>query len=84
MAPVYEAYIKKMDREAAKILKEENVPVPAGLLEELAKNKALSKEFREKLLRYRPTTLGELRLLPGVTPADTAVFHFLLRRKNHA
>lgn len=81
---LYEGYIKKMDREAAKILKEENVPVPAGLLEELAKNKALSKEFREKLLRYRPTTLGELRLLPGVTPADTAVFHFLLRRKNHA
>lgn len=67
----YERYIEKEKEVAGRLLKFENVPLPADY--DFFSLAALSYECREKLNRYRPATLGQASRISGVSPADISV-----------
>ncbi len=77
----YEGYIKKQEREIAKAMRTDSLTVPGDLdFREVA---GLTREAVEKLEKRRPSTLGEARRLPGMTPAavQSLGIHLEIRRK---
>ena len=67
----YQRYIEKEQEVADRMLKFENIALPADCnYYNLA---ALSYECREKLNRYRPATIGQASRISGVSPADISV-----------
>ncbi len=67
----YQRYIEKEQEVASRILKFEDIPLPAGY--DYFQLSALSYECREKLNRYRPVTIGQASRISGVSPADISV-----------
>jgi tRNA uridine 5-carboxymethylaminomethyl modification enzyme len=67
----YQRYIEKEQEVASRILKFEDIPLPAGY--DYFQLAALSYECREKLNRYRPVTIGQASRISGVSPADISV-----------
>ena len=67
----YKRYIEKEQEVASRILKFEDIPLPAGY--DYFQLSALSYECREKLNRYRPVTIGQASRISGVSPADISV-----------
>ncbi len=67
----YQRYIEKEQEVASRILKFEDIPLPAGY--DYFQLPALSYECREKLNRYRPVTIGQASRISGVSPADVSV-----------
>ena len=67
----YQRYIEKEQEVANRILKFEDIPLPNGY--DYFTLTALSYECREKLNRYRPTTIGQASRISGVSPADISV-----------
>ncbi len=77
----YEGYIRKQDRENARAMKIDATAVPNDL--DFRAVAGLTREAVEKLEMRRPTTLGEARRLPGLTPAaiQSLGLHLEIRRK---
>ncbi|MBR1538532.1 MAG: hypothetical protein IJ636_03400, partial [Bacteroidales bacterium] len=67
----YAGYIEREKRLAEKILRLENLEIPADF--DFRKITALSMESRIKLERYRPRTIAQASRIPGVSPADISV-----------
>ena len=67
----YRRYIEKEQEVAGRLLKFEDIVLPAGY--DYFQLPALSYECREKLNRYRPATLGQASRISGVSPADLSV-----------
>lgn len=67
----YQRYIEKEQEVASRLLKFEDVPLPADY--DYFQLQALSYECREKLNRYHPVTLGQASRISGVSPADLSV-----------
>ena len=67
----YQRYIEKEQEVASRLLKFEDIPLPAGY--DYFQLSALSYECREKLNRYRPVTIGQASRISGVSPADLSV-----------
>jgi len=67
----YQRYIEKEQEVANRILKFENIALPADF--DYFSLTALSYECREKLNRYRPSTIGQASRISGVSPADVSV-----------
>ena len=67
----YQRYIEKEQDVASRMLKFEDIPLPAGY--DYFQLPALSYECREKLNRYRPVTIGQASRISGVSPADISV-----------
>ena len=63
----YEGYLKKQEKEIAKILKVDNIKVPEKM--NFKGVPGLTREAIEKLEKFNPKTLGEAKKIPGVTPA---------------
>ncbi len=63
----YEGYIKKQEREIAKAVRTDSMKIPSGF--DFAMVPGLTSEAREKCEKRRPSTLGEARRIPGLTPA---------------
>jgi tRNA uridine 5-carboxymethylaminomethyl modification enzyme len=75
----YAGYIARQEREIASIKALEGCEIPADLdIETIA---SLSREIREKLVRVRPTTLGQAARIPGVTPAAVSILAVFLKRR---
>lgn len=74
----YAGYIERQCEQVARFRRGEGVAVPADFDYDNAM--ALSAEVREKLKKIRPTTLGQLARVPGVTPAAVAIMSVLLKR----
>ena len=67
----YQRYIEKEQEVASRILKFEDIALPADF--NYFTVTALSYECREKLNRYRPVTIGQASRISGVSPADISV-----------
>jgi len=67
----YQRYIEKEQEVANRILKFENVPLPADC--DFFSLESLSYEAREKLNRYRPVSIGQASRISGISPADISV-----------
>ena len=63
----YDGYIKRQDREIAKVRAQESVVLPARL--DYGSIEGLSNELKEKLSLARPATLARASRIPGITPA---------------
>ena len=67
----YQRYIEKEQEVANRILKFEEIPLPAGY--DYFQLDALSYEAREKLSKQCPATIGQASRISGVSPADVSV-----------
>lgn len=67
----YRGYIQREKYLAEKMLRLENVVIPADFNYEAMQS--LTIEARQKLSRIRPATLGQASRIPGVSPADINV-----------
>lgn len=68
---VYGGYLERESRLAAESRRLEGRAIPLGF--DYGTLVSLSHEGREKLLRVRPTTLGQASRIPGVRPTDVAL-----------
>ena len=73
----YAGYIERQQREAARLVEDEDLRIPRDLSYRLP---GLSREMVEKLSFVRPASLGQASRIPGVTPAAVAILRMHLRR----
>lgn len=72
-------YVRRQERAVARALRAEATMVPADYpFEHVA---ALSREAREKFIRFRPRSLGAAGRIAGVAPADVAILAVALRNR---
>ena len=74
----YEGYLKRQEEMIAKLEKYENHLIPLTL--NYFDIKALSSEGREKLLRFKPRSIGQASRISGITPSDISVLLIYLKR----
>lgn len=74
----YQGYIDKQAREIEKFKKLESEKIPDDF--PFASLRGVRIEAREKLMRYRPVSLGQASRLEGVTPGDIAVLSVMLKK----
>ena len=74
----YEGYIKKVEREAEKMLKNESKQIPEDI--DYSKVKNLASEARQKLEKIRPTSIGQATRISGVNPSDISILMIYLRK----
>ena len=74
----YEGYIKKVEREAEKMLKNSEKQIPEDIDYDKVPN--LASEARQKLSEIRPTSLGQASRISGVNPADISILMVYLRK----
>ena len=76
----YAGYIKRQQEEIKRQQKNEKLKISEQLNYEEVKG--LSNEVREKLSRYRPTTLGQAGRIAGVTPAAISLLLVHLKKSS--
>ena len=74
----YEGYISKIEREAQKMLKNEEKQIPEDI--DYSKIKNLASEARQKLESIRPTSIGQAMRISGVNPSDISILMVYLRK----
>ncbi len=74
----YEGYINKAQREAKKLSLMEEQKLGMDFDYDQVDN--LSIEGRQKLMKYRPATIGQASRISGVNPADIAVLAIAIRQ----
>jgi tRNA uridine 5-carboxymethylaminomethyl modification enzyme len=74
----YSGYIAKERRQVERTLRLENKRIPAAF--DFAAIIGLRNEAREKLLRFRPATVGQAARIQGVNPADISLLLIHLER----
>ena len=67
----YQGYIEREQRIADKIMKLEDLRIPADF--DFDKVSGLTIECRQKLKRYRPVTIAQASRISGISPADISV-----------
>lgn len=75
----YEGYIEKAEKEAEKMLALENKKLPSDI--DYKKIPNLASEALEKLMKIRPTSLGQASRISGVNPADISILMIYLRKR---
>ena len=75
----YEGYIKKINKEAEKMLKQEEKQIPKDIDYNEVPN--LASEARQKLQKVNPTTIGQALRISGVNPSDISILMIYLRKK---
>ena len=74
----YEGYIKKEEKEAQSLLRQEKMLLPENV--DYLKVEGLRLEARQKLNNVQPRTIGQAARIPGVNPADISILLLTLRR----
>lgn len=67
----YSGYIEREKQVADKLHRLEDIAIPDGF--DYSSMQSLTIEARQKLMRIRPTTIGQASRIPGVSPADVNV-----------
>ncbi|MFA6408696.1 MAG: tRNA uridine-5-carboxymethylaminomethyl(34) synthesis enzyme MnmG [Gammaproteobacteria bacterium] len=75
----YAGYIKQQSDEIEKQLRNEETSLPENL--DYKAITGLSNESRQKLEAVRPTTIGQARRIPGLTPAAVSLLLIYLKKK---
>jgi tRNA uridine 5-carboxymethylaminomethyl modification enzyme len=75
----YAGYIERQEREIAKHAKQESLRLPEDI--DYAAVDGLSNEARQKLIRARPTTLGQASRLEGMTPSAVSLLLVHLKKR---
>lgn len=75
----YEGYIKKEEEFIQKTKKTENTPLPDIDYNDIS---GLRIEARQKLNKFKPSTLGQAKRIDGVSPSDISVLLVYLKLKN--
>ncbi|MCL1940842.1 MAG: tRNA uridine-5-carboxymethylaminomethyl(34) synthesis enzyme MnmG [Synergistaceae bacterium] len=81
----YSGYIERQERMAAKLGNVDKINIPDEIYSELESIPLLS-ESRQKLIKFRPQTLGQASRISGVTPADVQLLAVAIeaRRKRNS
>ena len=74
----YEGYINKINKEAEKMLKQEEKQIPHNIDYDKVPN--LASEARQKLKKVNPTTIGQALRISGVNPSDISILMIYLRK----
>ncbi|MBR2761385.1 MAG: tRNA uridine-5-carboxymethylaminomethyl(34) synthesis enzyme MnmG [Solobacterium sp.] len=74
----YEGYIEKAKREAAKLRAMDEIVLGTEFNYDEVEH--LSIEGRQKLMKYRPLTMGQASRISGVNPADIAVLAIAMKQ----
>ena len=64
----YEGYVRKQDKEIAKVLKIDGLRIPEKV--DFRAVSGLTREAVEKMGKDRPRTIGDIKKIPGLTPVD--------------
>jgi tRNA uridine 5-carboxymethylaminomethyl modification enzyme len=79
----YEGYIRKQEKEIAKIVRTDSMMIPGGI--DFTLVSGLTREAVEKLEKKRPLTLGDAKRISGLTPAavqNLGLYLEIQRKKN--
>ncbi|MBN1560082.1 tRNA uridine-5-carboxymethylaminomethyl(34) synthesis enzyme MnmG [candidate division KSB1 bacterium] len=76
----YEGFLQRQNEQIKKMVEFEELTIPMEF--DYREVTAISTEGREKLMRFRPLTLGQASRILGVSPADIAVLMMILSRLN--
>jgi tRNA uridine 5-carboxymethylaminomethyl modification enzyme len=76
----YAGYIERQQQEIDRHRAQEETALPPDF--PFDQVRGLSAEVREKLLRIRPTTLGQAARIPGLTPAAISLLLIHIRRRS--
>jgi len=74
----YAGYIEKAKREAVKLREMDDIELGSTFNYDEVEH--LSIEGRQKLMQYRPLTMGQASRISGVNPADIAVLAIALKQ----
>jgi tRNA uridine 5-carboxymethylaminomethyl modification enzyme len=74
----YEGYIAKQRQQVERAQRLEGRPIPDAI--DYAAVRGLGSEARDRLIRQRPSTVGQAARIAGVTPADVSVLLVYLER----
>ena len=74
----YEGYINKVNKEAEKMLRQEEKQIPLDI--DYNKVPNLASEARQKLINVMPTTIGQALRISGVNPSDISILMIYLRK----
>lgn len=78
----YTGYIAKQQREVEHLRRLEERPIPPDF--DYSSVTGLRNEARDKLIHFRPATVGQASRLPGVNPPDVSILLIHLERANPA
>ena len=77
----YAGYIGRQKEEIEKQRRLEDKPIPEDFA--FDQIKGLSAEVSEKLMRVKPTTVGQASRIPGMTPAAISILLVYLKKREH-
>ncbi|MEK8020891.1 MAG: tRNA uridine-5-carboxymethylaminomethyl(34) synthesis enzyme MnmG [Candidatus Parabeggiatoa sp.] len=80
----YSGYIERQQAEIARLRRYEETILPVNL--DYLQVSGLSNEVCQKLISYRPTTVGQASRIPGITPAAISLLLVYLKKtgqRNH-
>jgi tRNA uridine 5-carboxymethylaminomethyl modification enzyme len=75
----YEGYISKEEKEAEKMIRLENKPIPPTIDYDKIGN--IASEARQKLKEVNPTSIGQALRISGVNPADVSIISVYLKKE---
>jgi tRNA uridine 5-carboxymethylaminomethyl modification enzyme len=75
----YEGYVKRQEKEIARMRKMDRVRIPEGL--NFKEIPGLTREVVEKLEGFRPTSIGQAKRIPGLTPAAVVNISLFLKAR---
>lgn len=78
----YEGYIKRQDKEIAKIRRHEGLLIPHAMPYDAIAG--LSNELKQKLKEHRPPTLARAARIPGMTPAALSLLMVYSKKNKDA
>lgn len=76
----YQGYIDRQQDEVARLRATEHMRLPDDM--DYAAVTGLSREVRQKLLQYRPETLGQASRIQGITPAAISLLLVHLKKRH--
>lgn len=75
----YGPYLRREEKEAIQQLQYKKIVIPDQFSFDALPG--LSKELQEKLKRYKPTTIAQAALIPGMTPAAITIMVLTLKKR---